>query len=198
MNMVLLFNHVFSVCHVRENLYSHPYTISIFSSAARTYSEPRKWMRGKGRVTIQFGCCYNYAVVSGEFTFSRLSLNSCYVLLFVFLLIRFSKILQDRFGNPPGIMRDEEVDPLPHLFKKMIKRMVKWHVLPPTCIPDSCIVNIYEEGDCIPPHIDHHDFIRPFSTVSFLSECDIVFGSNLRIVSPGKFQGPVPISLPVG
>jgi alkylated DNA repair protein alkB family protein 5 len=30
----------------------------------RTYSEPRKWMRGKGRITIQFGCCYNYATVS--------------------------------------------------------------------------------------------------------------------------------------
>lgn len=28
----------------------------------RTYTAPRKWMRGKGRVTIQFGCCYNYAV----------------------------------------------------------------------------------------------------------------------------------------
>jgi len=31
--------------------------------AERTYSEPRKWMPGKGRVTIQFGCCYNYAMV---------------------------------------------------------------------------------------------------------------------------------------
>jgi alkylated DNA repair protein alkB family protein 5 len=28
----------------------------------RTFTAPRKWMRGKGRVTIQFGCCYNYAV----------------------------------------------------------------------------------------------------------------------------------------
>ncbi|GAU41359.1 hypothetical protein TSUD_390460 [Trifolium subterraneum] len=28
----------------------------------KTYSKPRKWMRGKGRETIQFGCCYNYAV----------------------------------------------------------------------------------------------------------------------------------------
>ncbi|XP_027338481.1 RNA demethylase ALKBH9B-like isoform X2 [Abrus precatorius] len=59
----------------------------------RTYSEPRKWMRGKGRVTIQFGCCYNYAV--------------------------------DKNGNPPGIVRDEEVDPLPPLFKQMIKRMIR-------------------------------------------------------------------------
>ncbi|KAK4551486.1 hypothetical protein RGQ29_032349 [Quercus rubra] len=132
----------------------------------RTYSEPRKWMRGKGRVTIQFGCCYNYAV--------------------------------DKNGNPPGIVRDEEVDPLPSLFKKMIKRMVRWHVLPPSCIPNSCIVNIYEEGDCIPPHIDHHDFVRPFCTVSFLTECNILFGSNLKILSPGEFWGPVSIPLPVG
>lgn len=132
----------------------------------RTYSEPRKWMRGKGRVTMQFGCCYNYAV--------------------------------DKNGNPPGIIRDEEVDPLPPLFKQMIKRMVRWHVLPPTCVPNSCIVNIYDEGDCIPPHIDHHDFLRPFCTVSFLAECNILFGANLKIISPGEFVGPVSIPLPVG
>ncbi|XP_022149186.1 RNA demethylase ALKBH5-like [Momordica charantia] len=132
----------------------------------RTYSEPRKWMRGKGRVTIQFGCCYNYA--------------------------------KDKKGTPPGIVRDEEVDPLPSLFKKMIKRMVKWHILPRTCVPDSCIVNIYDEGDCIPPHIDHHDFLRPFCTVSFLTESNILFGSRLEILSPGEFSGPVSIPLPMG
>ncbi|KAL3515622.1 hypothetical protein ACH5RR_022524 [Cinchona calisaya] len=132
----------------------------------RTYSEPRKWMRGKGRVTIQFGCCYNYAM--------------------------------DKNGNPPGIVRDEKVDPLPPLFKKMIKRMVRWQVLPPDCVPDSCIVNIYDEGDCIPPHIDHHDFVRPFCTVSFLSECNILFGTNLKIISPGEFAGPFTMPLPLG
>ncbi|WOH14157.1 hypothetical protein DCAR_0933673 [Daucus carota subsp. sativus] len=132
----------------------------------RTYSEPTKWMRGKGRITIQFGCCYNYAV--------------------------------DKNGNPPGIIRDEEVDPLPPLFKQMIKRMVRWHVLPPSCVPNSCIVNIYEAGDCIPPHIDHHDFLRPFCTVSFLTESNILFGSNLKISGPGEFEGPVSIPLPMG
>lgn len=95
-------------------------------------------------------------------------------------------------------MRDEEVDPLPPLFKQMIKRMVRWHILPPTCVPNSCIVNIYDEGDCIPPHIDHHDFLRPFCTVSFLTESNILFGSSLKIVSPGEFSGPVSIPLPVG
>ncbi len=27
----------------------------------RTFSAPKKWLPGKGRVTMQFGCCYNYA-----------------------------------------------------------------------------------------------------------------------------------------
>ncbi|MED6148529.1 RNA demethylase alkbh9b [Stylosanthes scabra] len=132
----------------------------------RTFSAPQKWMRGKGRQTIQFGCCYNYAV--------------------------------DRDGNPPGILQGEMVDPIPDLFKVIIRRLIRWHVLPPTCVPDSCIVNIYEEGDCIPPHIDNHDFVRPFCTVSFLSECNILFGSNLKVIGPGEFDGSLAIPLPVG
>ena len=90
------------------------------------------------------------------------------------------------------------MDPIPSLFKVIIRRLVRWHVLPPTCVPNSCIVNIYDEGDCIPPHIDSHDFVRPFCTVSFLSECNIVFGTNLSIVGPGEFSGPIAIPLPVG
>lgn len=105
---------------------------------------------------------------------------------------------QDKNGNPPGILRNEFVDPIPNLLKVIIRRLVQWHVLPPSCVPDSCIVNIYDEGDCIPPHIDNHDFVRPFCTVSFLSECDIVFGSNLKIVGPGEFSGAAAIPLPVG
>ena len=27
----------------------------------RTFSAPRKWMKGKGRITIQYGVCYSYA-----------------------------------------------------------------------------------------------------------------------------------------
>ncbi|KAD3640705.1 hypothetical protein R6Q59_003404 [Mikania micrantha] len=132
----------------------------------RTFSAPNRWKKGKGRVTIQFGCCYNYAT--------------------------------DKNGNPPGILQHELVDPIPPLFKVIIKRLVKWHVLPPTCVPDSCIVNIYDQGDCIPPHIDNHDFLRPFCTVSFLSECKIRFGTNLKVEGDGEFSGAFDISLPVG
>ncbi|KAL0905717.1 hypothetical protein M5K25_024155 [Dendrobium thyrsiflorum] len=126
----------------------------------------KKWMCGKGRVTIQFGCCYKYAV--------------------------------QKNGIPPGILRNGIVDPIPNLFKIMIKRLITSHVLPISCVPDSCIINIYEPGDCIPPHIDSHDFVRPFSTVSFLSKCNIIFGHKIKIVGPGEFIGSASIPLPVG
>uniref|UniRef100_A0A0A9EUR3 Fe2OG dioxygenase domain-containing protein n=1 Tax=Arundo donax TaxID=35708 RepID=A0A0A9EUR3_ARUDO len=80
----------------------------------------------------------------------------------------------------------------------MIRRLVEWRVLPPSCVPDSCIVNIYDVDDCIPPHIDHHDFLRPFCTVSFLAECSILFGRDLRVLGPGDFSASASISLPVG
>ncbi|KAF5203943.1 hypothetical protein FRX31_006470, partial [Thalictrum thalictroides] len=34
--------------------------------------------------------------------------------------------------------------------------------------------------------------------VSFLSECNILFGSTLKAVGPGNFSGAVVIPLPVG
>jgi alkylated DNA repair protein alkB family protein 5 len=125
-------------------------------------------MRGKGRATIQFGCCYNYAV--------------------------------DRDGNPPGIVRDTAVDPLPPLIAAMVRRLVLWRVLPRSCVPDSCIVNIYDVDDCIPPHVDSHDFVRPFCTASFLAECDILFGRSLKVLGPGEFggAGSTSIRLPAG
>jgi alkylated DNA repair protein alkB family protein 5 len=125
-------------------------------------------MRGKGRATIQFGCCYNYAV--------------------------------DRDGNPPGIVRDTAVDPLPPLLAAMVRRLVLWRVLPRACVPDSCIVNIYDVDDCIPPHVDSHDFLRPFCTASFLADCDILFGRTLKVLGPGEFggAGSTSINLPAG
>jgi alkylated DNA repair dioxygenase AlkB len=156
-------------------------------------------------VTLQFGCCYNHVTVSSDpfatyhqrselWQFKNLNFKTAQTLKLEILTLWW----QDKNGNPPGIVQDEMVDPIPVLFKVIIRRLVRWHVIPPTCVPDSCIVNIYEEGDCIPPHIDNHDFVRPFCTVSFLSECNMLFGSHLKIVGVGDFDGPIAIPLPVG
>ncbi|XP_020571363.1 uncharacterized protein LOC110018403 [Phalaenopsis equestris] len=101
-------------------------------------------------------------------------------------------------GNPLWIIRHEEVDPIPSKIKKMIKRMVSWCILPADCVPNSCTINIYVEGACIPPHIDHRDFLRPFSIVSFISKCNILFGMKIYVVGPREFKGLIEIPLLVG
>ncbi|BDA48977.1 probable RNA demethylase ALKBH5 at C-terminar half [Coccomyxa sp. Obi] len=137
----------------------------------RTFSAPRKSKRGKGRQTIQFGCCYNYATDSNQ--------------------------------RPPGIIAEEVVEPMPPLLMALVHRLVRWGVLPRAKAPDTAIINIYDVDDCIPPHIDHHDFTRPFCTISLLSEQPIMFGGRLFPVDPdnqpGVFGGRhCKISLPTG
>jgi len=132
----------------------------------RTYTAPNKWKRGKGRITLQLGCCYNYA--------------------------------SDRDGNPPGILRDYRVCGMPKLLNDVIDRMVARGIFNAKTRPDSCIINYYSEGDCIPPHIDSHDFCRPFVTLSLLSEQSILFGQQIAIVSDGEFDAPVRLPLPKG
>ncbi|XP_020586526.1 uncharacterized protein LOC110028850 [Phalaenopsis equestris] len=100
--------------------------------------------------------------------------------------------------NPPGILRNAAADPIPNLFKLMIKRLIGWHVMPISCVPDCCSVNIYEPGHSVQPNIESNDFVRPFCTVSFLSECDIIFGFNLKVTDAGEVEGSTPISLPIG
>ncbi|KAH0453634.1 hypothetical protein IEQ34_017958 [Dendrobium chrysotoxum] len=61
-----------------------------------------------------------------------------------------------------------------------------------------CIINTYEPDNCTLSHIDSHDFVRSFSTVSFLNECNIMFKHNLKIVGPEEFIGSTSIKLPIG
>ncbi|PKU84186.1 alkylated DNA repair protein alkB 5 [Dendrobium catenatum] len=77
----------------------------------------------------------------------------------------------------------------------MIRRLITLHVLLINCVHVSCIINIYKSDDCIPPHINNHDFVRPFSTLSFLSKCNIMFGHKLKIIEPDKFNGSASIPL---
>ena len=74
----------------------------------------------------------------------------------------------------------------------------RWGIVPRDRCPDTAIINVYEVDDCIPPHIDHHDFDRPFCTISLLSEESILFSNRITPVSPGVFDCDYSIKLPVG
>ncbi|KAK8919186.1 hypothetical protein KSP39_PZI021544 [Platanthera zijinensis] len=101
-------------------------------------------------------------------------------------------------GIPQGIIHGVVADPMPNLFKTMIKRLISWHVMPASCVPDSCRVNIYEPGDFEPRNIDSNDFVRPFCTASFLNEGSLNFGSNPKDNDAVEFTGSTAILLPVG
>ena len=88
---------------------------------------------------------------------------------------------------------------MPPILMALVRRLVRWGVVPSTRAPDSAIVNIYEQDDCIPPHIDHNDFSRPFVTLSLLSQEHIMFGHKLIPLGPGEFGGDhTTIALPPG
>ncbi|XP_020596666.1 uncharacterized protein LOC110036534 [Phalaenopsis equestris] len=87
---------------------------------------------------------------------------------------------------------------MPSEIKWIIKRIVRWSILPADCIPNSCIINIYNEGDYIPPHTDHHDLMRPVCTVSCMSKSNIQFGKDIDVIGSGEFRGSVEIPLLIG
>ncbi|KAH0459248.1 hypothetical protein IEQ34_012062 [Dendrobium chrysotoxum] len=79
--------------------------------------------------------------------------------------------LEEKNGIPHGILRNRFVDPIPNLFKIMINRLITSHVIPISCVPDSCIINIYV--------------------------CNIIFGHKIKIVGPGEFirSASIPLSV---
>ena len=74
----------------------------------------------------------------------------------------------------------------------------RWGVLPKNKEPDTAIINVYDVEDCIPPHIDHHDFDRPFCTISLLSQQNIMFGNRIISRGPADFQADYEMPLPTG
>lgn len=74
----------------------------------------------------------------------------------------------------------------------------RWGILPKNKEPDTAIINVYDVEDCIPPHIDHHDFDRPFCTISLLSQQNIMFGSRIMSRGPGDFVADYQMALPTG
>ena len=91
---------------------------------------------------------------------------------------------------------ERPVEPMPPVLVDLVDKLVAKRVLPEAVRPDTCIVNVYNPGDCIPPHIDHESYPRPFCTVSLLSEADILFGTAIRVAGDGEFDAPFGLRLP--
>jgi alkylated DNA repair dioxygenase AlkB len=74
------------------------------------------------------------------------------------------------YTNSNRVQLTVNVLPLPALFEELLDHMVAHGVFAPGERPDSCVVNAYEAGMWLPPHVDSTSFARPFATMSLLSD----------------------------
>jgi len=87
------------------------------------------------------------------------------------------------------------VEPIPPILEQLIDRLTSLGALPRSCRPDTVIINVYNQGDCIPPHIDHPIYPRPFSTLSLLSPASMLLGTYIKALGDGRFKAPFDLEL---
>lgn len=74
------------------------------------------------------------------------------------------------------------VPPFPPILERLVDHLISNNILPGEVRPDSCIINQYDKGDCIPPHVDHSSYYRPISTLSLLGQEAMLVGTRFRTV----------------
>lgn len=89
------------------------------------------------------------------------------------------------------------VPPFPPIIERLVDHLVSKNYLPSDVRPDSCIINKYGQGDCIPPHVDHLSYYRPISTLSLLGEEPMLVGSRFRTVRSCTWAPTCGLSIPL-
>lgn len=94
-----------------------------------------------------------------------------------------------------GTSKDRKIEPIPSLFQDFIERLMATQIL--TVKPDSCIIDIYNEGDHSQPHMWPQWYGRPVC-VLLLTECEMTFGRVIGTDHHGDYRGSVKLSLAPG
>ncbi|GAV57237.1 2OG-FeII_Oxy_2 domain-containing protein [Cephalotus follicularis] len=97
--------------------------------------------------------------------------------------------------NVAGASRDRKIEPIPASLQDVIDRLVSMQLT--TVKPDSCIIDVYNEGDHSQPHVFPSWFGRPVYTL-FLTECDMTFGRVIGVDHPGEYRGSLKLSIVPG
>nr|GMD15438.1 RNA demethylase ALKBH10B isoform X2 [Ipomoea batatas] len=94
-----------------------------------------------------------------------------------------------------GISKDRKIEPIPVLLQDLIESLMSKQVFPVK--PDSCMIDIFNEGDHSQPNMWPHWFGRPIC-VLFLTECDITYGKIIDSDHRGDYRGSLRLSLAPG
>ncbi|XP_028106160.1 RNA demethylase ALKBH10B-like isoform X1 [Camellia sinensis] len=141
-----------------------------FQEAGQTFVVSKRPMKGHGREMIQLGIPIADAPPEDENAMGT------------------SKVFEMKFA-------DRKMESIPGLLQDVIERLVGMQVM--TVKPDSCIIDIFNEGDHSQPHMWPAWFGRPVCLL-FLTECDMTFGKVIGIDHPGDYRGSLQLSLAPG
>ncbi|XP_037495703.1 RNA demethylase ALKBH10B [Jatropha curcas] len=97
--------------------------------------------------------------------------------------------------NAAGTSKDRRVESIPTLLQDVIERFVNMQIM--AVKPDSCIIDLYNEGDHSQPNMWPPWFGKPIS-VLFLTECDLTFGRVITADQPGDYKGSLKLPLAPG
>ncbi|KAE8654719.1 anthranilate synthase component II-like [Hibiscus syriacus] len=152
-----------------------------------TYVVSKKPIKGHGREMIQLGLPIANAPLDDE-TAAGTSRGMFPVMCLLPL---------NSFLPPPEHthVQKRRIEAIPSLLLDAIDRLVDLQVI--TAKPDSCIIDVYNEGDHSPPHMLPSWYGKPVCIV-FLTECDITFGRVAAFDHPGDFRGSLKLSLAPG
>ncbi|XP_058078170.1 RNA demethylase ALKBH10B-like [Magnolia sinica] len=94
-----------------------------------------------------------------------------------------------------GTFKGKKVEPIPSLLQDAINQFLRLQVT--TLKPDSCIIDFFNEGDHLQPHLYPPWYGRPICVLP-LTECDAVFGKVIGLDHPGDYRGSLKLSLAAG
>nr|GMD20957.1 RNA demethylase ALKBH10B-like isoform X2 [Ipomoea batatas] len=95
----------------------------------------------------------------------------------------------------PNTNSYRKIEPIPVLLQDLIESLMSKQVFPVK--PDSCMIDIFNEGDHSQPNMWPHWFGRPIC-VLFLTECDITYGKIIDSDHRGDYRGSLRLSLAPG
>ncbi|XP_057478007.1 RNA demethylase ALKBH10B-like isoform X2 [Actinidia eriantha] len=97
--------------------------------------------------------------------------------------------------NAAWTSKDRRIEAIPSLLQDVIEHLAGLQVM--TVKPDSCIIDVFNEGDHSQPHIWPSWFGRPVCLL-FLTECDMTFGRVVSADHPGDYRGSLRLSVSPG
>jgi len=82
-----------------------------------------------------------------------------------------------QFGAYTNLNRVENTltEPMPPALADVVRALVRRGVINEAEAFDSCCINLFEQGQWLPAHVDNAKFARPFVSVSLVSEQRVVF-----------------------